>query len=302
MKTWLITGATGLLGANAGVHLGERARLVGACRHPRPMHGYTSMASIDLTDHHAIDELIARERPAVVLHTAALASHEDCERDPELAYTLNVEATARVARASTEAGATLIYISTDAVFDGSRGHYTEDDSPSPFSVYGRTKLQGEEAAVAAGGDCLVARTNFFGWSPTGQRSILEFFVNSLRNQTMVNGYTDFVVSSVYAQHLMAMLEELADGDHRGTVHAAAAEGRSKYEFGIEVAEAFGLSDSLILPVESSTGMHGTRRDKDLSLDTTRLAEWLGRPVPTQHDGVVRAARDEAHLAGLIRQR
>lgn len=301
MKTWLITGATGLLGANAGVHLANRARVVGACRHPREMYGYNTVLGVDLTDSRAITDLIEREQPDVVLHAAALASHEGCERDPELAHIVNVEATGHVAQACAAVGATLIYVSTDAVFDGTRGRYREDDVPSPFSEYGRTKLKGEEVALATCADCIVARTNFFGWSPSGVRSILEFFVNSLRNQTMVNGYTDFVVSSVYAPHLMAMLEDLAAGANRGTVHATVAEGGSKYEFGIDVAETFGLKDSLILPVESSEGLHATRRDRDLSLDTTRLEAWLGRAVPSQHEGVIQSARDEQSLTRLIRQ-
>ena len=300
VETWLVTGATGLLGANAGVFLHEQVRVVGACRHPRPLFGYDSVEGVDLFDVGSVVEMVERVRPRVVLHAAALASHEGCERDPELAYASNVTATETVARASEMVGASLIYVSTDAVFDGSKGRYSEEDSASPFSVYGTTKLMGEELALRFSSDCIVARTNFFGWSPDGHRSILEFFVNSLRSQTLVNGYTDFFVSSIYVQHLMGLLTGVVAGPHRGIVHAAAAQGCSKYDFGISVAREFDLPDSLILPVESAAGDHLTRRDRDISLDTSLIEQWLGHAIPSQAEGVRAAAADEGRVTPLVR--
>ena len=171
--TWLVTGAQGFLGANAGIYLRGKARTIGLTRTNQTPNLFDEGITGDLTHPSEIAKAIIERKPSVVLHAAALASHEACEADPALAERINVDATRVLARAAQEAGAQFIYISTDAVFDGSRGDYTETDEPSPFSVYGETKLRGEQQALKET-EALVVRTNLFGWSPTGSRSILEF--------------------------------------------------------------------------------------------------------------------------------
>lgn len=197
VERWLITGANGFLGANSGVFLSDRVTTIGLTRKSRLSTSHTT-EDIDLLDSDSLRSLIERIQPAVILHTAALASHESCEASPELARHVNAVVPGVLAQAAAETGATMIQISTDAVFDGGRGHYSELDQVNPFSVYGRTKLEGENAVLEAGGRSIVARTNFFGWSPTGTRSILEFFVEGLRAGRTLPGYTDFRVSSLRA--------------------------------------------------------------------------------------------------------
>jgi len=302
MVTWMVTGAAGFLGSNTGAQLRASVRLIGLARNASTLPGYDEVYPVDLRDAPSVLEIVQRTRPDVILHTAALASHDACERDPALAHAINVVAAHNVAVASAAVGATLVHISTDAVFDGQKGHYTEDDATNPFSVYGISKLAGEEAVLTACPDAIVARTNFFGWSPSGQRSILEFFVSALRNQTMVNGYTDFIVSSIYVQHLVELIRAVVASDNRGIVHIAAREGRSKYEFGISVSEVFGLPTSLILPVESAADDHVTSRNRDLSLNTDRLASWLKQTIPSQEEGVEQAHIDEARLVSFLQRR
>lgn len=290
MPRWLITGATGFLGSNAARFLESRAYRIAASREGAPTSGFDSAVTLDLSDMASIEMAVRAASPDVILHTAALADHEACERDPEYAAVINVEATGALADAATSVGARLVHISTDAVFDGRRGHYREDDAPSPFSVYGRTKLAGEQAALA-GTDALVIRTNFFGWSPSRRRSILEFFVNSLEAGAAVQGYTDFVVTSLYAQDLMQALWELHDRAGIGVLHLGARDALSKYEFGCLVAAAFGLNPDLISPVSAAAGQHSTSRVLDLSLDSSRAAALLGRELPSQGEGIARAVHE-----------
>ncbi len=299
MQTWLITGAGGFFGANAGIFLNGRVASVGAFRSLSGGSVYGASVSIDLLSGTSIREAVFAARPDVVLHAAALASHEGCDSDPVLAQLINVESTTHLARACADVGAKFVYLSTDAVFDGGRGNYTELDAANPFSVYGETKLLGELAALAAHDDVLVTRTNFFGWSPTGTRSILEFFVNALRSGQQVSGYTDFVVSSIYVQDLLTAIYDLVGSDRRGVVHLGASDAISKYHFGVRVASQFGLDAELISPVTSNAGGHATSRARDLSLDTSLAASWLGRSVPTQELGVANAYDDERALAPRV---
>lgn len=289
-SVWLVTGASGLLGANAGRVLAGRARRIGLSRSAPPVGAFDETVSVDLLDAAAIDDAFTRIRPNVVLHAAALASHEQCESDPDLAHRLNAVVAGSVASAASAVGARLIHISTDAVFDGSVGGYRETDAPSPFSVYGESKLAGEAQVHAAYPQALIARTNFFGWSPSGTRSILEFFVNNLRAGVRIRGYDDFVVTSLYVDHLVDALWHLASTEAAGVLHVTSQDPLSKYAFGVQVAETFGLDAGLIELSSAAAAGPEMSRARNLSLDTSTAAALLGHPLPTQAAGILAALR------------
>lgn len=287
METWLVTGSSGFLGSNVGIALQARARLVGLVRPGGSIGcGFRQMLQCDLGDLAELRNAVLDLAPDVILHAGALSGHEACERDPNLAYLVNTRSTEVLAQAAASLGSKLIYVSTDAVFDGSVGHYSEADEPNPFSVYGRTKLSGERAALVAPRH-LVVRTNFFGWSPSGHASVLEFFLNRLRSDASVVGYSDFVVSSTYVQSLIEVIERLHACDARGFVHVASADAMSKYEFGRLVAQTFGFDPDRVTGGSASLDGHPTAR-RDISLDTSRVAQLLGAQMPTQSDGLARA--------------
>jgi dTDP-4-dehydrorhamnose reductase len=289
--TWLITGASGFLGANLGLHLAGRARRIAVTRSGSTPSHFDEAISGDLVDVDAwVPHLITR-RPDVIVHAGAMAAHQDCERAPELAHLINAEATESLASAADACGARFVYISTDAVFDGRRGHYAEDEIPSPTSVYGRTKLAGEERARRAT-DALIIRTNFFGWSPSGTRSILEFFVNELGAGNRVRGFTDFTTTSAYAPVLAETIEALVSGGATGTFHVTSPDALTKYAFGVAVADEFGLDSGLITPTNAD--IHPPRNG-DISLDVSRAEAALGRSLPTQVEGIRLAQRDTATL-------
>jgi dTDP-4-dehydrorhamnose reductase len=295
VDTWLVTGASGFLGANAGLFLADKSvSTIGLIRVGATPPHFNEALRGDLSEPELLAERLRELRPSVILHAGALASHEQCEADPKLATRINADSTRALAITAAEIGATFIYISTDAVFDGARGDYSESDEPSPFSVYGESKLLGEQYALAHAGS-LVIRTNFFGWSPTGSRSILEFFVNSLRTHTPVSGYTDFTVTSTYVQFLMDAIWQLAQQQATGIVHVASADKCNKYEFATTVAEVFGLDASLILPAEAAAATHATSRTRDLSLRVDNLESLLGTKVPTQRAGILQAYDDSGTI-------
>ena len=290
-KTWLVTGANGFLGMNAGVFLSGKAQTIGATRQPHSSPIFDNHVQFDIQDLSSVRSTFSSLKPDVVLNTAALASHQLCEENPELALEVNAIGAKNVAIAAEEIGAQLLHISTDAVFDGKSGNYREDDATSPFSVYGQTKLAGERAVLTELPTALVVRTNFFGWSPTGERSILEFFVNSLTQGKRVDGYSNYFVSSIYAQDLLQALFELSDFQHSGLLHVVSSDSLSKYDFGVAVARQWELDSQLI---QASHDIHheGTNSlTRDLSLNTDKAMELLGRRFPTQLEGIQRAKMD-----------
>ena len=281
--TWMITGAHGFLGANAVAHLSPHANVIGITREQH-----------DLTTPESLAKEITEIKPDYLLHAAAIADHALCEEQPDHAEAVNSQATKVIARAAQMAGTKLIYVSTDAVFSGQpsaatpAGNYQESDQPNPNTVYGESKLAGELHAESETNP-LIVRTNFFGWSPTGHRSILEFFVNQLRANRSVNGFTNVTTTSLYAHTLLDYIYQLKD--HTGTFHVTSRDAITKYEFGIKVAEAFNVNESLITPVESLSS-------KDISLSTGKLAEALGVEVQGQSEGLL-LARTSQQSANLI---
>ena len=294
-STWLVVGANGFLGSNAGAFLQGTVDVVGTVRSHSLHPGFSSIVKCEITDSSSVDSVIRAIQPDVVLNTAAIASHELCEREPELAHQANVVGPRNLARTTAAVGARFIHISTDAVFDGARGNYDEKDSPSPFSAYGQSKLAGELAVLEENPAALIARTNFFGWSPTGSRSILEFFVNSLTRGELVSGYNDYIVSSIYAQDLTQILWDLNEVEASGVFHCVACNALSKFDFGVAVADQFGLDSGLIKSVSSPPGADGISRVRNLSLDTKKASQLLGRLLPTQEAGLQHAYSDRSVL-------
>ena len=283
----LITGASGLLGLNLALELCRQHTVFGTANqhtlHTDAFHGIQT----DLLVPGALENLFEQTMPDWVIHCAALANLEACETDPALASQLNTELPRRLAqlctktrRDVTRGGARLVHISTDAVFDGSRGNYTETDAPSPLGVYARTKLEGEWAVAEADPSAIIARVNLFGWSMGGRRSLAEFFFNNLSAGKQVKGFTDVIFCPLLANDMAHILVCMLELGLSGVYHTVGGECLSKYEFGVRLAKRFGLDPGLITPTSVQQGGLSAARAPNLSLRTEKLAAALGAPLPS----------------------
>ncbi len=282
----LITGVTGLLGVNLAWEAWQAGHeVLGlAGRRALPKAPFPVWQA-DLAQPGALAALWPRLRPDAVVHTAALAQVDACEKQPDLAERLNAHLPGEVARLAQQAGVPLIHLSTDAVFDGQRGDYTEDHPPNPLSVYARTKLTGERAVLAAYPQAAVVRVNFFGWSLSGTRSLAEWFLNNLRAGKPMRGFTDVFFCPLLANHLARLLLEMLERGLSGLYHATGAGCLSKYAFGVALAERFGYDPTLIRPTSVEEAGLTARRSPRLTLRSTKLAQALGHPLPTWREGV-----------------
>jgi len=279
---WLITGANGFLGANACRVLSSSHEVIGLVREPDSAPWCSRVVVADLLDSASTRGALTSTKPDVIVHCAALADHRACEDDEELAMRINAQASGELAGAAADVGARFVYVSTDAVFSGDRDWYAEDEEVSPTSAYGRSKAAGEKAVVAAHPSAVIARTNFFGWSPSGTRSILEFFTRELAAGKRVPGFVNYTVTSLFVEDVISSTETIVRSGETGVFHVVARDALAKADFGRLVAAEFGFDASLIDPVR----MDGP--DKDLSLLSDRLAALRGAPMPSQAEGVARA--------------
>jgi dTDP-4-dehydrorhamnose reductase len=243
-------------------------------------------ARVDIRDAARVLELVREVRPSWIVHCAALTDVDWCEDHPDDALRVNADGVRNVATAAKAADAGIIYISTDSVFDGSRGGYLEDDRTRPINAYARSKLEGERALREVDPDrWIVARTTIYGWSPGNRKSIAEWFLSQLEASGSPAGFVDVVFTPILVQDLAHALIDLIGMGAGGVYHVAGSEACTKYEFGRQVALSFGFDPVAIRPVELATVALRARRPLNTSLSVAKVSRVLGRELPTVASGL-----------------
>lgn len=283
----LVTGASGLLGLNTALEAAKEHSVVGQVNsHPLRTDAFETVQA-DLLAPGALERLLDQAQPEWVIHCAALANVDACETDPVRARQLNSEIPRQLAELVARGGARLLHVSTDAVFDGQRGGYTEDDAPNPLGIYAHTKLDGERSVLAANPQAIVARVNLFGWSLSGKRSLAEFFFSKLSAGEPCMGFTDVFFCPMLANDLGGVFLKMLDASLSGLYHAVGSECINKYEFGLRIARRFELDERLIAPKSVQEGGLKAARSPNLTLHTDKLAKALGQPLPGLSTGLER---------------
>jgi dTDP-4-dehydrorhamnose reductase len=273
----LVTGAAGMLGRDVLLAAGNAGHdVVGFGR-----------TELDVTDPGALGRKFDLERPDVVINCAAWTDVDGAEEAEEAAFAVNGTGAGNVAAAAAEVGASVVHVSSDYVFDGAKGApYVESDQPAPLSAYGRTKLAGEEATVAANKRHFVVRSAWlFG---IGGPNFVETMLRLAGSGNEVLVVRDQVGSPTYTWHLAYGIVRLIEGIEFGIHHMAAAGQCSWYEFAREIFEQ--------AKVEC----------KVLSITT----EEFGRPAPrppfsaltSQREHAIRLPTWQDGLSGYLAQR
>jgi dTDP-4-dehydrorhamnose reductase len=286
-----VTGASGLLGSSV-VKKAAAENEVAATYFNRPItFNEVECLQLDLTDQEQYGRIAAFD-PDVFVHCAAMTDVDQCERQPEKAHRYNVEMTKQLVDLAETLDARFVHLSTDAVFDGKQGRYSETDEPNPVNVYGQTKLAAERAVQQAQADSVVVRTNIYGWNATKGQSLAEWMLEKLRTGSKLPAFNDAYFSPIYTGDLALCLLELAFADVGGVIHLAGRERCSKLEFANTLSDVFGLDDELIVPTSVDEIEFDAPRGRDLSLSVTRAQECLDSPIPTVKAGLEQMKHDE----------
>jgi dTDP-4-dehydrorhamnose reductase len=286
----LVTGASGLLGAHLMAGLSTSHDVVGVDRHPWWGEQPLRLVLGDLTDPDFLPEVMARERPEIVLHCAANVNVDDCETDPAAAYRDNAELTRNVARAAP-ANCLVVYITTDGIFKGDKPFADETELPCPRTIYARSKLQGEWEVQLATGNCLIVRTNFYGWSSGRKKTSAEWLFEALRQREPITLFDDFYFTPIYVVDLVDRLQLLVETDARGIFHLCGRDRVSKYEFGMLLAAIAGLPTDQVRRGSIREAPLRAPRPTDMSLRSDRFCAVTGRDVPNCVSGLERFVAD-----------
>lgn len=252
----LVTGGNGLLGTKTvGLLLARGLQPVSASLEPDCLNRFLGdfpYFQLDITDPRAVGVLMAAVRPEAVIHTAAFTAVDACETQRELSRRVNVDGTANVAAACREVGARLVHLSTEYVFDGESGPYSETDMPNPISYYGFTKLESEKAVRERCSDWAIARTTvLFGEAPNVRPSFVAWLVDRLSKGESVRVVDDQIGSPTLADNLAEMLLAILDSDRQGIYNTVGDSIIDRHSFAVIAAELFGLDPGLIQRIKTS---------------------------------------------------
>ena len=265
----LITGATGLLGKKMMAVLpqlgfevlGTASRAAGKIK------------KMDITDSREVMEVISGYRPDAVIHAAAITKVDWCEDNKDETFKVNVEGTRNVADACMKAGAKMVFISTDYVFDGTKeSKYTEGDRRNPIGVYAQSKAAAEEVVEQMLDDYIIARvTVIYGYNDGNDKETFVTYVKkTLEKGIAMHGFTDQFNNPTFIDDIALATARLIEMDELGVFNMTGSENLNRYEFAGKIAKVFGLDASLIKKGSWDESGHKAPRAKRLNDSIAKL--------------------------------
>ncbi|RZP29205.1 dTDP-4-dehydrorhamnose reductase [bacterium] len=278
MKKILITGAFGQLGTSLCEVLSNKS-ILATGRVMTLTEKYHCM-ELDITNQENVKELIRNYKPDIIIHLAAMTDVDGCEKNPETAFEINVGATENLLK---NFNGKFIYVSTDYVFDGEEGPYYEDDKVNPVSVYGRTKLYGENLVQESDLEWIILRSNIiFSYNDRTKASFVNWVVDSLKKKQMITVVNDQWNNPTWTNDLANVMSMMIEKNICGIYHYGGGDFLNRYEFAKMIASTFSLDRELIKPITTLELNWLAQRPLKSGLYTNKIELDLGiEPLPIQ---------------------
>ena len=244
---FFITGGSGLLGERLATIASNDDEIV-LSHNSNPT---KNTIKCDITDKNEVEKVINKNKPDTIVHCAAMTDVDLCEDEIDIAYRINSDGTRNMAQAAENIGAKIIYVSTDFVFDGDKGYYSEDDEVNPLGIYAKSKYDGEVQLKKYSTNWAIARVSvLYGWHK--KANFTTWVINQLRSNNSINIVTDQINSPTYADNAGEAIFEIAKQDKNGIYHTAGNDRINRFDFTQKIAEAFNLNKDLINPTSTKT--------------------------------------------------
>ena len=256
------------MGAALSRQLADEGHDVVGTHHRVPSPGTVALA---VTDHAATASLMESRRAEAVYFAAAYTHVDGCEDDPAMAFAVNRDAPAAAAKVAARRHAAFVFYSTEYVFDGTAGPYAEDDAVRPLSVYGRSKLEGEHAVLAAHPEAVVIRTTVVYGLDAQQKNFVYQVLKRGRAGERMTVPADQLSSPTYVEDLAAASRALVAKHERGVFHVAGPEVVDRGEFAREICRVFDLDAGLVAPVTTASLKQKAPRPLTAGLKIGRVA-------------------------------
>jgi dTDP-4-dehydrorhamnose reductase len=289
MKKILITGSTGMLGTDL-VRLfsaDSQYDVYGLSRSKNSMLASSKQIIMDLAL--PFEPADFEVSPDVIIHTAALTDLGLCERQPELADQIHVRAT-RLLQTVLKKGR-FFYISTDSVFDGLTGNYSENDLPNPLNVYAQTKLKGEQVILSKTENIhSTIRTNIYGFHMPFKNSLIEWAIREWKEGKKISGFSDTIFNAVYTADLARIIKFLIDENiNCPLLNIGSNRAISKFDFLELLRRQLNIDPALLFANSSDDFVSTIRRPKNTSLNVDLLSSFY--MPPTFENGIEECVAD-----------
>jgi dTDP-4-dehydrorhamnose reductase len=285
----LITGANGFLGQYLTLYLAGKNFYVFACSrgecriHEQNLFHYSS---VDLANENAVIHLLQETKPDVVIHAAAMSKPDECDKNREVCYLNNVEATKFLLEASQQHQPHFIYVSTDFIF-GENGPHGEDENAEPLNYYGATKLEAEQLVKNSGLKYTIVRPVFiYGHLlPNMRPSFLHWIKTNLEQGKKLKIVSDQLRTPTFVLDICKGIETIILQQQQGVYHLAGKNILSPYEMAVEVAKFLKLDAALIEKVTSDTFPEPVKRAKRSGLKIDKARRELGYEPVSFSEGI-----------------
>lgn len=268
----LITGLNGLIGWHLYQQLSPKYLVVGTYAKEHAVFDGPQFMRVDLDNSQELRAFLEKIQPTHIIHTRGICDLDLCEDIPEMAYKINVLGTQKMLEIAGELKSLsrFIYLSTDHVFYGDEGAYSEESEPRPKHVYGRTKLEAEKLVQKSSLDTLIIRPGLvIGKSFQGNKGPRDFLFSRIKAKKPTHLFTDEWRTPIVAEPLAQKIENLLFSDERGIFHLADEEVHNRFDLGRKLAIEWGLSPEYVFPRLREEDKWAHIRPRDLSLTSVR---------------------------------
>ncbi len=281
MKKVLITGANGLLGYHLSRILkDEYGVLITGVEAKSASQAQLGLnyQFLDIREFSQVKKIVESFKPEWILNAAAYTNVDGCERETELSYAVNVIGPQNLAKAAKEQNAGLIHFSSDYIFDGENGPYSEDAEQNPISAYGRQKLAAEEMILTETEKHIIIRTNvLFGKGPSEAASFVRWVADSLRQDKTIRIVDDQYNNPTYSNDLAIAAKMLLEAELWGIWNYGGADYLNRFEFAHLIAKTFDISSGKIVPIPTSELQQIAARPLRGGLRNDKIVQAI--PVP-----------------------
>ena len=268
MKTLLITGAYGQLGDACVKFLKNNYNITLSGVSPSD-----GGVHLDIRSKSSIEKVLSDIDPDVILNLAALTDVDGCELDPQQAKDINFSGVKSLCR---DFSGHFIQISTDYVFDGKSGPYSEEDEPNPKSVYGKTKLFADNWLLDNYSKSTIIRTNIlYSYTKRTKASFLKWVVDSLNDNQNIKVVNDQWNNPTWTESLSSVISKIIDNQAFDLYHYGDRDILNRFDFSILISKVFNLDSSLIMPISSDELNQIAPRPRKSGLITKKIESELG---------------------------
>ncbi len=241
---------------------------------------------VDLRNIDSIKKCVLQLKPDTIINCAANVDLDFLEKNEKQAIAINAVGAKNLAIVTNQNDIRLIHISTDGIFDGKKGNYSEEDIPNPVNVYGKSKLMGEQLIQENSNNYVILRTNFYGYNEQGKH-LLNWVLTTLKQKKQLIGFDDILFTPLEISNLCMMIRDITMKNIHGIIHLASDKTISKYQFAIEAANVFQLDKNLIKKGSVEDLKLIAKRPKNTSLSNKKVKKFVSLHITPLNESLIK---------------